>query len=55
MSVGQQWSTVVKSFTLKDWTTEQKEELFARQAKNDTSDTQKSKRLTCDALKSSDA
>jgi aminopeptidase N len=54
MTVGQQWSTIVKSFTLKDWTVEQKEELFAKQAAVDTSDTQKSKRATCDSLKASD-
>lgn len=53
-TVGQQWSTVVKSFTLKDWSPEKKEELFAKQAVVDSSDTQKSKRQTCDALKASD-
>jgi len=51
MTVGQQWSTVVKAFSLKDLSVEQKEEFFARQAKIDSSDTMKSKRLTCDALK----
>jgi hypothetical protein len=52
MTIGQQWTTVTKAFTLKDLTVEQKEELFARQAKIDSSDTVKSKRIMCDALKS---
>jgi len=32
MTLGQQWAAVTKAFTLKDWTLEQKEELFSKQA-----------------------
>jgi hypothetical protein len=51
MSVGQQWSAVVKAHTLSYFSDEQKEEIFGRQAKVDTSDTQKGKKLTCEALR----
>ena len=51
MTVGQQWSTVAKAFTLKDLSLEEKEKLFEEQAKKDPSDTAKNYRFTCDALK----
>lgn len=54
MTIGQQWTAVVKAFTLKDWTLEQKEEVFTKQSQVDSSDTMKSKRISCDSLKSTD-
>lgn len=53
MTVGQQWSTVAKAFTLKDLSLEEKEKLYEEQAKKDPSDTAKNYRLTCDGLKAS--
>lgn len=53
-TIGQQWSTVVKAFTLTDLTLEEKEKLFADQEKIDSSDTAKNNRRTCDSLKSTD-
>ena len=51
MTVGQEWATIVKSFTLNDLSTEQKEKMFESQKSKDPSDTSKLKRHTCDALK----
>lgn len=51
MTVGQQWSTIAKAFTIKDLTLEEKEKLFEEQAKKDPSDTSKNYRLTCNGLK----
>ena len=51
MTVGQQWSTIAKAFTLKDLSLEEKEKLFEEQAKRDPSDTAKNYRFTCDGLK----
>jgi hypothetical protein len=53
MTVGQQWSTVVKAFTIKDLSIEEKEKIFQEQAARDPSDTAKNYRLTCDGLKAS--
>lgn len=50
-TIGQQWSTVVKAFTLPDLSLEEKEKLFAEQEKIDSSDTSKNNRKTCDSLK----
>jgi hypothetical protein len=50
MTVGQQWNAVIKAHTLKYYSEEQKNDIFARQAKIDTSDTQIGKKLTCEAL-----
>lgn len=54
MTIGQKWSAVVKAYTLKSLTNEEKEALFAAQKAEDTSDTAKNKRYTCDSLKSSE-
>lgn len=54
MTLGQQWAAVTKAFTLKDWSLEQKEELFSKQAEIDKSDTAKNKRVACDCLKATD-
>lgn len=54
MSVGQKWSTVVKAFTVKSLSLEEKENIFAEQEKEDPSDTAKKYRCTCDSLKSSE-
>lgn len=54
MTVGQKWSAVVKAFTMKDLTLEEKEAIFEAQKTEDPSDTAKNKRFTCDALKSSE-
>ncbi len=54
MTIGQKWSAVVKAFTLKSLTNEEKEALFAAQKTEDPSDTAKNKRYTCDSLKSSE-
>lgn len=51
MTVGQKWSTVVKAFTLKTLTIEEKEALFESQRLEDPTDTAKNKRFTCDSLK----
>lgn len=53
MTVGQQWTAVVKAHTLKYYSHEQKQEIFARQARADASDTQKGKKMTCQALTAS--
>lgn len=54
MSIGQKWSTVVKIFASNKWTIEEKEALFEDVKKEDSTDTSKNKRFTCDALKSSE-
>ena len=51
MTIGQEWSAVVKAFTLKQLSIEEKEKLFESQKEKDNSDTAKLKRFTCDALK----
>lgn len=51
-TIGQQWSTVVKAFTLPDLAIEEKEALFADQEKLDPSDTAKNHRKTVDGLRS---
>jgi hypothetical protein len=51
MTVGQQWTAVVKAFTLNDLTIEEKEAIFEAQRQRDPSDTAKNKRFTCDSLK----
>ena len=53
MTIGQQWATVVKAFTLHDLSPEEKEKIFEEQRFIDNSDTAKLKRATCDALKAS--
>ena len=50
MTVGQKWSTVIKAFTLKDLSVEDKEKLYEEQRAADPTDTAKNHRLTCDAL-----
>lgn len=51
MTVGQKWSAVVKAFTLKDLSLEEKEAIFEAQRIEDPSDTAKNKRFTVDSLK----
>lgn len=51
-TIGQQWSTVIKAYTLPNLSVEEKEALFAAQEKLDPSDTAKNHRKTVDALKS---
>lgn len=51
LTVGQQWSAVVKAFTIYDLSLEEKEKLFEQQEKKDPSDTAKNYRLTCNGLK----
>lgn len=51
MTIGQQWSAVVKAFTLDDLSEEEKEAIFAKQNEKDSSDTAKLKRFTCNSLK----
>ena len=51
MTIGQQWGTVVKAFTLECLSLDEKEEMFEHQKKLDNSDTSKLKRATCNALK----
>ena len=51
MTVGQQWTAVVKAFTLPDLTIEEKQAIFEAQRLRDPSDTAKNKRFTCDSLK----
>lgn len=53
MTVGQQWSAVVKAFTIKDMSIEEKEAIFSKQNEKDSSDTAKLKRHTCNSLKAS--
>lgn len=55
MTVGQKWSTVVKAFTIKDLSLEEKEALFESQRSEDPSDTAKKYRYTCDSLKATDS
>jgi len=50
MTVGQEWSTVVKAFAMKTLTMEEKEAIFEAQRVKDPSDTAKNHRFTCDAL-----
>jgi hypothetical protein len=50
MSVGQEWSTVIKAFALKRLTLEEKEAIFEAQRIKDPSDTAKNHRLTCNSL-----
>lgn len=54
MTVGQKWSAVVKAFTIKDLSIEEKEALFESQRAEDPSDTAKKNRYLCDSLKSSE-
>lgn len=54
MTVGQKWSAVVKAFTSKKLSLEEKEALFEIQKAADPTDTAKNKRFTCDALKSTE-
>lgn len=54
MTLGQQWKTVAKAFTLKDLSLEEKEAIFSAQQQIDSSDTAKNYRLMCDSLKSSE-
>ena len=51
MTIGQQWGTVVKAFTLECLSLDEKEDMFEHQKKLDNSDTSKLKRATCNALK----
>ena len=51
-TIGQQWSTVVKAFTLNDLPLEEKERIYEAQFKIDASDTSKTHRKTIDALRS---
>ena len=51
MTIGQEWSTIVKAFTINELSIEEKEKLFESQKSKDSSDTSKLKRYTCDALK----
>lgn len=51
MTVGQQWSTVVKAFMIPELSLQEKEKLFEDQKTKDPSDTAKLKRHTCDAIK----
>lgn len=51
-TLGQQWSTVIKAYTLADLTPEEKEAIFADQEKIDPSDTAKNNRKTVEALRS---
>lgn len=51
MTIGQEWHTIVKAFTLNDMPEEEKEALFKTQNEKDSSDTAKLKRYTCDAIK----
>ena len=54
MTVGQKWSAVIKAFTMKSLTIEQKEALFTAQQTLDPSDTAKKHRHTCDGLKATE-
>jgi hypothetical protein len=54
MTVSQKWSAIVKAFTLRDLSIEQKEALFEAQRTEDPSDTAKKWRYTCDSLKASE-
>ena len=51
MTIGQEWTAVVKAFSIKELSIEEKEKLFELQKSKDSSDTSKLKRYTCDALK----
>ena len=54
MTVGQKWSAVVKAFTIKDLSLEEKEALFEEQKTADPSDTAKKHRYTVDSLKANE-
>jgi hypothetical protein len=50
MTVGQEWTTVLKAFRLNNWTNEEKNAFFEAQRVKDPSDTAKNHRFTCDSL-----
>lgn len=54
MTLGQQWKAVVKAYTIKSLTLEEKEAIFELQQKIDSSDTAKKYRLTCNSLKATE-
>lgn len=54
MTLGQQWKTVAKAFTLKNLSLEEKEAIFNAQKLIDSSDTAKNYRLMCDSLRASE-
>lgn len=51
MTIGQEWSAVVKAYTISGLGLADKEAIFKAQHEKDSSDTAKLKRHTCDALK----